>query len=351
MMSAVSRVRVGEKMECDPRARSFHTTTERRRPGAGVHLPVGQRRCEGSVATSWISAIAAVSVLFCASAQAQPTPPPPPLPAGTIVHRDLAYVQDGHPRQKLDLYLPGKPDAARPRALIIWVHGGAWLAGSKDQCFPLRFGFLERGYAVASVGYRLSGDAVFPAQIEDCKAAIRWLRAHAAERGLDPERFAVWGSSAGGHLVALLGTSGGVAEFDVGPHPGVSSRVQAVVDDYGPTDFHVFLATPGFESHRQLDSPELRLLGGPLEEKRELAAKVNPITHVTPDDPPFLIVHGAADRTVPANQSELLHAALQKAGVASELHIIPGAGHGGPEFTRAETAGWVTAFLERTLGR
>jgi acetyl esterase/lipase len=265
------------------------------------------------------------------------------------VLRDIAYVEGGHARQKLDLFLPAKSDPARPRPLLIWVHGGAWMAGSKDQCFPLRLGFLERGYALASLGYRLSSDAVFPAQIEDCRAAVRWLRAHAAENGLDPERFAAWGSSAGGHLVALLGTSGGVKAFDVGTHPDVSTRVQAVVDYYGPTDFHAFLATPGFESHQRLDSPELRLLGGPLAEKRDLAALVNPITHVTPDDPPFLIVHGAADRTVAPNQSELLHAALKKAGVASELHIIPGAGHGGAEFQDATALGWVAAFLERNL--
>ncbi len=128
------------------------------------------------------------------------------VPQGVTAHRDLAYVTSGHDRQKLDLYVPDQPDGPLP--LIIWVHGGGWAAGSKDGCPPLRGGYTRRGYAVASIGYRLSGDAIFPAQIEDCKAAIRWLRAHAKEYNLDPDHFAAWGSSAGGHLVALLGTSG-----------------------------------------------------------------------------------------------------------------------------------------------
>jgi acetyl esterase/lipase len=148
--------------------------------------------------------------------------------AGVKAHRDLVYVEGGHERHKLDLYLPEKAEGPLP--LLIWVHGGGWQNGSKDGCPPLRAGYIERGYAVASINYRLSGHAVFPAQIEDCKAAIRWLRAHAKEYNLDAKRFGVWGSSAGGHLVALIGTSGDVKEFDVGDHLDQSSRVQAVCD-------------------------------------------------------------------------------------------------------------------------
>jgi hypothetical protein len=173
--------------------------------------------------------------------------PRPPLPAGTVAHRDLTYVENGHERHKLDLFVPEKADAPLP--LIIWVHGGGWQNGSKDGGPPLRNGYTERGYAVASINYRLSGHATFPAQIEDCKAAIRWLRAHAAEYRLDARRFGVWGSSAGGHLVALLGTSGEVKEFDVGAHLDQSSRVQAVCDYYGPMDFTVFVTKPGAETN------------------------------------------------------------------------------------------------------
>jgi len=253
-------------------------------------------------------------------------PGPPPVPAGVKAHRDLAYVENGHERQKLDLYLPEKAEGPLP--VIIWIHGGGWAAGSKDQCPPLRQGFISKGYAVASLGYRLSSHAIFPAQIEDCKAGIRWLRAHAKDYGLDPDRFGVWGSSAGGHLVALVGTSGGVKDFDVGGNLDVSSGVQAVCDFYGPTDLIRFVSTPGFESHATERSPESHLLGGLATERKELAAKANPITYVDKNDPPFLIVHGDKDTTVPINQSESLFESLKKVGVSAHFHTIKGAGHG-----------------------
>lgn len=251
--------------------------------------------------------------------------------AGVRVLRDLAYVADGHERQRLDLYLPEKAEGPLP--LIIWVHGGAWKGGSKAGCPPARQGFVRRGYAVASVGYRLSGDARFPAQIEDCKAAVRWLRAHAGTYGLDPERFGVWGSSAGGLLVALLGTSGGEKAFDVGAHLEQPSRVQAVCDYYGPTDFLQMdaRARPGAPfRHDDAGSPESALIGGPVQENREKAARANPVTYVAGAGPlpPFLIVHGDSDPLVPHHQSELLFDALERAGATVRLHTIEGAGHG-----------------------
>lgn len=263
---------------------------------------------------------------LAAVAFAQAPRPAPPVPAGVKALRDIAYLDNGHARQKLDLYLPEKSDGPLP--VIIWVHGGGWATGSKDGCPPLRQGFVGRGYAVASIGYRLSGDAVFPAQIQDCKAGIRWLRAHAKEHGLDPERFGAWGSSAGGHLVALLGTSAGVKDFDAGPNLEASSAVQAVCDFYGPTDFEKFVMTPGFESHAAAGSPESRLIGGVVMENKDKAARVNPITYVDKADAPFLIVHGDKDTTVPHNQSEALFEALKKAGVSAHFHTIQGAGHG-----------------------
>lgn len=267
------------------------------------------------------------------------------MPEGTRVLRDIAYVPDGHERQKLDLYLPA--GATNPPPLIIWIHGGAWKAGSKERSPALRF--LRQGYAVASVNYRLSQHAIFPAQIEDCKAAVRWLRAHAKEHGLDPQRFAAWGSSAGGHLVALLGTSGDVKEFDTGENLGVSSRVQAVVDFFGPTDFtqmSKFSLTNAPFDHDAAGSPESQLIGGAVQQNKDKAAKANPITYVGKDDPPFLIMHGNRDNLVPYQQSELLRDALQEAGVEVTLKIIEGAGHGfgGPEIDRQ-----VTAFFEKHL--
>jgi len=215
----------------------------------------------------------------------------------------------------------------------------------------LRAGYLDRGYAVASINYRLSGHAIFPAQIEDCKAAIRWLRAHAKEYNLDTKRFGVWGSSAGGHLVALLGTSGDVKEFDVGTHLDQSSRVQAVCDYYGPTDFTVFVTTPGYGSHASEASPEAKLIGGAVMENKDKAARVNPITYVSKDDPPFLIVHGDKDPTVPINQSQLLFEALKKSEVSAHFHTINGAGHGGPGFAGRDISDGVAAFFDERLKR
>jgi acetyl esterase/lipase len=289
-----------------------------------------------------------------AMAPAQPSPTRPDPPAarraqpmleGTKTLRNIAYVANGHERQKLDLFLPrGAPN---PSPLIIWVHGGAWQGGSKENCPALRY--VERGYAVASVNYRLSQHAIFPAQIQDCKAAVRWLRAHAKENNIDPNRFAAWGSSAGGHLVALLGTTGDVKAFDVGQSLQESSRVQAVVDFFGPVDFtqmaRFSLPNTPFD-HDAVDSPESRLIGGAVQQNKDKVAKANPITYISKGDPPFLIMHGNRDNIVPYQQSELLRDVLQKSGVPVTLKIVEGAGHGfgGPEIDRQ-----VTEFLDEHL--
>jgi acetyl esterase/lipase len=281
--------------------------------------------------------------------KAKAQPKPPSVPEGTQVSRDLRYGPHEQ-RNTLDLYVP---KASSPLPLIIWVHGGAWQGGSKDGNNPA-MPFLKNGYAVASINYRLSQHAVFPAQIEDCKAAVRFLRANAKKYNLNPDAFGVWGASAGGHLVALLGTSGDVKELEgeVGEHKGTSSRVQAVVNFFGPTDLTKMGAMSGANSkidHDSPNSPESRLLGGPVQQKKELAAKANPITFVSKDDPPFLILHGDADPLVPVGQSEILHEALKKAGVPSELVVIKGGGHGGPGFASAENQQKITAFFEKHL--
>ena len=246
-------------------------------------------------------------------------------PEETTIYRDIPYVTNGHERQKLDLYLP---QSENKLPVIIWVHGGAWLAGSKNDFVPLDY--LSDGYAIASINYRLSQHAVFPAQIEDCKAAVRWLRANAKKYNLDPARFAAWGASAGGHLVALLGTTGDVKDFDTGQNLNESSAVRAVVDYFGPTDFLQMKAhsVPGGMPHGTPDSPESRLVGGPIQEKKELVKKANPITYVTSNDAPFLIIHGDADPLVPHHQSEILASALEKAGVPVTFYTVKGGGHG-----------------------
>ena len=269
------------------------------------------------------------------------------IPAGVKASRDLHYIPGGSAQQTLDLYVPS--GGGGPWPLIVWVHGGGWQSGSKEQCLALRSGLPETGYAIASLNYRLSGEAAFPAQIEDCKAAIRWLRAHAGEYHIDPQHIGVWGSSAGGHLVALLGTSGSVKEFDKGENLDQSSRVQAVCDFYGPSDFQTMASGAGYERHDSPDSPESQLIGGVPSQNPGKAAAASPVTYVNADNPPFLIVHGSKDPVVPPDQSNRLHAALLKAGVACKLIIIPGAKHGGPEFSTPEIQAAVKDFFEKNL--
>lgn len=245
----------------------------------------------------------------------------------SVILSNVEYARVNGTTLKLDLYLPPHAlDESLP--LVVWIHGGGWRGGDKFSTQAPRV--LGGDFAVASINYRLSQVATFPAQVYDCKAAIRFLRANAGRYGFDPERIGVWGSSAGGHLSALLGTSGDIAnlEGDVGAYLDQSSRVQAVCDYYGPTDFVALLEQQSRLDRVSLRSPEALLLGGTIAENPERAQAASPITYVSFDDPPFLIIHGDADPTVPIGQSELLHAALLSAGVQSLFHVVEGAGHG-----------------------
>lgn len=234
---------------------------------------------------------------------------------------NLEFARTPQRTLMLDLYLPEQPPTPR-LPVVVWIHGGGWKSGdrSKPPAEPMA-GF---GYAVASIGYRLSQEAPFPAQIEDCRAAIRWLRASADRYGLDPERIGVWGSSAGGHLAALLGTASDRKEWDVGDHLDQSARVQAVCDFFGPADLTTM------SGPRIKDASEMlrQFLGGPLDEKKAVARLASPLAHVSKGDPPFFIAHGTADPLVPVDQSTRLHQALQKARVPSTLLLVPKAGHG-----------------------
>jgi len=262
----------------------------------------------------------------------------------TTVHRNLFYVTKGHPRQTLDLYLP---QTGQNWPLLIWVHGGAFRTGSKKHQVPRSY-FAE-GYAVASINYRLSQHALFPAQIQDCKAAVRWLRANAERFGFDPDRIGVWGASAGGHLVAMLGTTGETESFEIGENLHVSSRVSAVADYFGPTDFCQMDAhsLPEGMGHDTADSPESELVGGPIQENKDRVAQANPITYITPNAPPFLIVHGDQDPLVPHHQSRLLEEALKRAGVPVQFYTVKGGGHGG--FTDPMVPELTKAFLSKHL--
>ncbi|MEI7903753.1 MAG: alpha/beta hydrolase [bacterium] len=270
-----------------------------------------------------------------------------PIPAGVKAFKDLEYGNVGDQKLLLDLYVPEKQEGKVP--VIVWVHGGGWLGGSKKDCLALKDGFVQKGFAVASVDYRLTKAAIFPAQIEDCKSAIRWLRANADTYNLDAAHFGAWGSSAGGHLVALLGTTGDSKTFDQGENLRFSSAVQAVCDYYGPTDFASFVTAPGFETHATSGSAESKLIGGRVLDNPEKAKRASATTYVSKGNAPFLIIHGDKDPVVPVAQSKMFDEMLTKAGVETEFHTISGAKHGGPEFSSPAIIAKVEAFFKKHL--
>ncbi len=244
---------------------------------------------------------------------------------------DLSYL-DKNSRdstdesQLLDLYIPTKPTAGS-LPLIVFIHGGAWLQGDKSEAKDLAMLLAHEGFATASINYRLSQQAPFPAQIEDCKNAIRYLRAHANEYGFDGNKIGVWGVSAGGHLAALLGT---LSTSDPPALLPNDSAVQAVCDWCGPSDLISVATQAGSRTKIDYDSPSgpvAKLLGGLVTDKKELAMEASPITYVTKDDPPIMIVHGDIDDLVPFAQSEEFAAKLKAAGVPSKLVTVKGAGH------------------------
>lgn len=248
--------------------------------------------------------------------------------------KDIEYVPgSGNPFQYMDIYIPDKPKSL-PMPVIVWIHGGAWVAGDKNHP-PAQF-ILERGYAVASLNYRLSNAALFPAQIHDCKAAIRFLRAHAGEYKIDPERIGVWGHSAGGHLAALLAASGNVNELEgeLGNNK-FSSRIQAAAEWAGPSDLFSVASQAGPECKIDFKSPTnpVALLLGPQAKEVDYL-RASPVHFVTKDDPPVLILHAEDDDVVPVAQAKELCAALKKKQVLHLCHIADSGGHGlfKPEF-------------------
>ncbi len=278
-------------------------------------------------------------------APAQETSAAPTPVSGARELRDLPYVTGGGDHQQLDLYLPSGDGTARP--LVVWIHGGGWETGSRHSC-PLR-PLVRSGYAVASIGYRFSQEAIYPAQIQDCKAALRWLRAHSTEYGIDPARVGAVGESAGGHLVTLLGTTGQTRQFDTGENLDQSSAVACVVDYFGPTNFLQWGDGPPL---LQLDTDKTalaRLLGGRVSEHLEAARSASPLFFVDKNSAPFLILHGGKDPLVPLQQSRVLDEALKQAGVESKFVVIPDAGHGGPAFRETDHLLQVKDFLDRHL--
>lgn len=270
--------------------------------------------------------------------------------ASARIRRDLSYGP--HPeRNRLDLYLP--PGATRA-PVILWLHSGGWYSGGRGNGGPAR-ALVERGYAVAAVAYRFSGDAVFPAQIEDCQRAIRWLRAHATEHGLDPDRLGAWGYSAGGHLAALLATGADTfAPAPDDPHRSLPATVRAVCAQAAPTDLvhwdEQALPSPAVVANAP-GSMVARLLGATPAENRAAAVRASPITYVSRTSAPVFLVHGDRDRAVPPRQSEAFHAALRADGVESTLHVVVGGGHADEAFTRGVPFEAIAAFFDRHLQR
>lgn len=263
--------------------------------------------------------------------------------------RDLVYATVDGLDLGLDLYLPA--GVANP-PLVVWVHGGAWQSGSKS---PAPMEFVQSGFATASLDFRQSTQARFPAQIHDIKAAIRFLRAQAPTYGYRTDRIAIAGSSSGGHLVTLVGVTNGHPELEgrVGGHFGESSSVQAILDYYGATNLTSILAqsTPFGLGVRE---PALRLLLGGLptesEEAMRLARLASPVLHVDAGDPPIHILHGDQDPQMPINQSHEIHGAYLRAGLDATFDVVYGSAHGGGAFMSGERLERALAFLRRTIG-
>jgi acetyl esterase/lipase len=254
------------------------------------------------------------------------------LPPGIEALRDLPYAETENPRQKLDLYLPKERKVEKPLPVIVFIHGGGWRGGDKSSGIGHVGRFVQSSeYAGASIGYRLTDEAQWPAQIHDCKAAIRWIKAHAKEYNLDATKIGVWGTSAGGHLVSFLGTSGDVKELEgtLGKHLDQNSAVTCVMNFFGPENFLSMVRQPSTVDRTQgKDYPEALLLGGPVPEKEETAREASPVTHVSKGDAAFFTAHGTKDPLVPYAQAQEIHAALEKAGVPSLLQEMTNGGHG-----------------------
>lgn len=258
---------------------------------------------------------------------------------GGSVSTDIRYCP-GIDDDLLDVYVPAKSDTGtkNQRALlpvIMWIHGGGWRWGTKDNVPVLKI--AKAGFALVSINYRLDGHAKYPAQINDCRAALAWLKQNGTRYGLDTGRIGIIGASAGGHLAALLGTSEG--DFPELP------KIRAVCALYPPTD--LISIVPENDRDSSIGLVPL-LLGGPVNEKKNLAWDASPVKYVTPDDPPFFLIHGQLDTLVPVQQSIELNDALLKAGVPTKLKICPDQKHG--FYPDAELTSEIVAFFGRYLG-
>jgi acetyl esterase/lipase len=256
--------------------------------------------------------------------------------------RNISYVSHPTAHQNFDLYLP-KNKTVKPFPLIVWIHGGAWMMGFKDWD-NVKY-LAQHGYAIASVDYRFTPEAPFPAQIQDCNAALNFILAHAADYGVDAKRFVVGGGSAGGHLALLLGLARGQKDF------GADAAIKplAILDFFGPADFNRMmddLQTIHSDNGLKLfQDAGTKLFGVPVDQAADRANAASPVNYVNALNPPVLMLQGAKDDLVPLAQSERLRATLNRSGVKNQLIVVAGAGHDGPMFSTPEIQKQVVHFL------
>lgn len=293
------------------------------------------------------------SILFACIATtpfAQTSPVQKLFPPATVFYQNIPYANDTLQKHLLDIYLP--PNTTKPLPLIVWIHGGAWMLNDKyaDMGYMKNTvkSFIDSGYALASINYRYSTDSVFPAQIRDCNQAIEFLYQHASTYHLDKNKIAVIGFSAGGHLASLLALSNNnhVKEFYTVP---VHFNIKLALDFYGPSDF-IMLASNPDTTINNTSNPVSILLGALPVDRPDIAKQASPVTYVDKDDPPFLIVQGEKDESVPNTQSKILHAWLTLNGVNNDLIIVPKAPHYGEmfdaDYIREKLFEYLRAYLQ-----
>ncbi|MBI3985871.1 MAG: TIM barrel protein [Lentisphaerae bacterium] len=266
------------------------------------------------------------------------------LDSRTSVFRDIVFARTEQRPLRLDIRVPS---GVNNPPLVLYIPMGGMTSCPKESA---PWWLTECGFAMASIECRVSSEAIAPAQAHDCKAAVRWLRAHAGDYGYRADAIGAWGHSAGGLLAALLGTSGDVPELEgPGGHNGVSSRVQAVCDECGVPHDLAYFARPEVKArYSYVDDNIRRYLGAPVEDRLDLARRVSPRTYVSKDNPPMLLIHGSADGAVPVEEMIEFHDALRAAGVDVALRILPGIGHG---WKTSLTHDDIVSFFKRTLSR
>jgi acetyl esterase/lipase len=305
---------------------------------------------------SYLPLLLCCSLLFIQCKKSNTPDAVPEIIPQRVTQFDIAYATTST-AQKLDIYLPA---AKAPYPVVILIHGGGWVIGDKQEykASTKTEALLTRGYAVVAVNYRLSGVAKFPAQIMDVKAAIRWVRANAATYKLNTDKIGAWGTSAGGHLTALLATSGSVTALEdlTMGNAAQSSTIQAAVDWFGPTDFLQMDAQSvaqgcGAGNHNLVNSPESMLMGYAIQTQPALVQLANPITYISGNDPAIYIAHGMSDCTVPRAQGQILYDALTavKGTADVKLNLLSASGHGTGQFENNDFNNLMIDFLDKYL--